>query len=193
MKNRNTVIVAFLLAAVMILGVGYAAVTDTLDITGTLDAGASSEIFNSHVKFVGVRNALGEYVTEYSADGLYTARVNADNDDKASFTVTGLKVQGDTTTITYKITNTSDLRAVITVRSATNSNAAYFEVLYYVNDVECITTPASVTEGTELGTIAPKTGEMTITVKVTLLHTPVENQSATTTFEFVASGEETHI
>ena len=34
MKNRKRVVVAFLLVAVMLLGVGYATLTDVLEITG---------------------------------------------------------------------------------------------------------------------------------------------------------------
>jgi hypothetical protein len=36
MKNRKIVVVAFLLVATMLLGVGYAALTDELTITGSL-------------------------------------------------------------------------------------------------------------------------------------------------------------
>ena len=35
MKNRKVIVTAFLLVAIMILGVGYAAVNNVLDITGT--------------------------------------------------------------------------------------------------------------------------------------------------------------
>lgn len=53
MKNRNTVVVVFLLVAVMLLGVGYAALTDTLTITGNLktDTTVAMDEFNTDVYF----------------------------------------------------------------------------------------------------------------------------------------------
>ena len=37
MKRRKSVVVVFLLAAAMMLSIGYAELTDVLDITGTAD------------------------------------------------------------------------------------------------------------------------------------------------------------
>ena len=55
MKNRKSIVVAFLLVAVMLLGVGYAALTDILDITGSADINqsAAEEAFNEDVYFTG--------------------------------------------------------------------------------------------------------------------------------------------
>ena len=51
MRNRKTVVAAFLLVAVMMLGVGYAALTDILDITGSADVNqsAAEEAFNEDI------------------------------------------------------------------------------------------------------------------------------------------------
>ncbi|MBO5270056.1 MAG: hypothetical protein J6B77_04670, partial [Clostridia bacterium] len=90
MKNRKTVVVAFLLLAVMLLGVGYAALTDVLDITGSADVNqsAAEEAFNEDIFFsAAVANDAGN-----------TASVNADNNDKASFTANNLKGKGDKAT-----------------------------------------------------------------------------------------------
>ena len=95
MKNRKIVIVAFLLAAMMLLGVGYAALTDVLDITGSADVNqsAAEEAFNEDVYFSGaVANESGN-----------TASVNTDNNDKASFTANTLKGKGDKATFTFTI------------------------------------------------------------------------------------------
>jgi hypothetical protein len=81
MKNRKFVVVAFLLVAVLLLGVGYAALSDTLDITGSADVNqsAAEEAFNEDVYFsAAVANEDGN-----------TASINGDNNDKASFTATG--------------------------------------------------------------------------------------------------------
>lgn len=55
MKNRKTIVVAFLLSAVMLMSVGYAALTDVLDITGSADVNqaAAEDSFNEDIKFTG--------------------------------------------------------------------------------------------------------------------------------------------
>jgi hypothetical protein len=62
MKNRKTVVMAFLLVAVMLLSVGYAALTDVLDITGSADVNqsAAEEAFNEDIYFsAAVANQTG--------------------------------------------------------------------------------------------------------------------------------------
>ena len=123
MKNRKTIVVAFLLCAVMLLGVGYAALSDTLDITGSADVNqsAAEEAFNEDIYFsAAVANDAGN-----------TASVNADNKDKASFTAATLKGQGDKVTFTFTIKNDGDVAADITPKfNATqgNTNPEYFKV-----------------------------------------------------------------
>ena len=123
MKNRKTVVVAFLLCAVMLLGVGYAALTDTLDITGSADVNqsAAEEAFNEDIYFsAAVANQTGN-----------TASVNADNNDKASFTAATLKGQGDKVTFTFTIKNDGDVAATVTPKlnaSLGNTNPEYFSI-----------------------------------------------------------------
>ena len=54
MKNRKVIVTAFLLVAVMLLGVGYAAVSDTLSFTGdatiTLTFNGDATISNDQVQ-----------------------------------------------------------------------------------------------------------------------------------------------
>ena len=56
MKNRKTVVVAFMLCAVMLLGVGYAALSDVLDIQGTAQVtqGNAQNAFDGDVYFSAV-------------------------------------------------------------------------------------------------------------------------------------------
>ena len=123
MKNRKIVVVAFLLIAAMLLGVGYAALTDTLDITGSADVNqsAAEEAFNEDVFFSGaVANQTGN-----------TASVNADNNDKASFTAATLKGKDDVVTFTFTIKNDGDVAATVTPKlNATLGNTLpeYFEI-----------------------------------------------------------------
>ena len=123
MKNRKTVVVAFLLISAMLLGIGYAALTDVLDITGSADVNqsAAEEAFNEDIYFsAAVANETGN-----------TASVNADNNDKASFTAATLKGKGDKVTFTFTIKNAGDVDATVTPKlnaSLGNTNPEYFSI-----------------------------------------------------------------
>ena len=169
MKNRKTVVVAFLLVAVMLLGVGYAALTDVLDITGSADVNqsAAEEAFNDDIYFsAAVANQTGN-----------TASVNGDNNDKASFTAKTLKGKGDKVTFTFTIQNDGDVDATVTpTLNATlgNTNPAYFS----------ITSDWSGTAKTL------KAGEsLTYTVTVELLQTPTETIAGSFLIELTAKAE----
>ena len=124
MKNRRNVVVAFLVVAVMLLGIGYAALTDTLDITGSADVNqsAAEEAFNEDIFFsAAVANDAGN-----------TASVNADNNDKASFTAATLKGKGDKVSFTFTITNAGDVDAEVTPKlnvTLGNTNPEYFSIV----------------------------------------------------------------
>lgn len=120
MKNRKIVVVSFLLIAVMMMSVGYAALTDVLDITGSADVNrsAAEEAYNADIYFTGaVANQTGN-----------TASVNADNNDKASFTANTLQGAGDTATFTFTIKNDGDLDATVTPSISSNTNEAHFTI-----------------------------------------------------------------
>lgn len=166
MKNRKTVVVAFLLAAVMLLGVGYAALSDTLDITGSADVNqsAAEEAFNEDIYFkAAVANQEGN-----------TASVNADNKDKASFTAATLKGKGDKVTFTFTIANDGDVAATITPKlNATlgNTNSEYFSIV-------------SDWDGAEKELAAHS--EITYTVTIELLKTPTVTISGSFLVELTA-------
>lgn len=123
MKNRRNLIVAFLLCACLIVGIGYAALTDVLDITGSADVNqsAAEEAFNQDIYFTAA------VANEASVTGS-TASINADNNDKASFTAKGLSSGGDKQTFTFTITNVGDLDAEVTPKISSNTNSTYFNV-----------------------------------------------------------------
>ena len=121
MKKRRSVVIAFLLIAALVMGIGYAALTDVLDITGSADVNqsAAEEAFNQDIHFsAAVANEEGN-----------TASINADNKDKASFTANTLQGKGDKATFTYTIINDGDVDATITPKISSNTNEAYFK--YY--------------------------------------------------------------
>ena len=168
MKNRKGLI-SLMLVAVLLLGIGYAALTDTLDITGSADVNqsAAEEAFNEDIYFsAAVANETGN-----------TASVNADNNDKASFTAATLKGKGDKVTFTFTITNAGDVDATVTPKlNATlgNTNTEYFSIVSDWNGAS--------------KTLAAHS-ELTYTVTVELLKTPTETISGSFLVELTAVAE----
>ena len=198
MKNRKTIIVAFVLVACMLVGVGYAVVFNTMDIGGTASVSReeAEKAFNQDIYFSGV-------VVDgtLDADGVvagdnkgYTANINTNNNDKAQFTVTGLATQGDSVDITFRIENEGDLDADLIAVSHTISNTTYFDVKYYVVGGSVIDVNDTAHNFYTLNAKANPSDPNTyvdIKVVVTLLATPTDHQSLTTTFEFNATSDDT--
>ena len=171
MKNRKTVVVAFLLVAVMLLGVGYAALTDTLDITGSADVNISDleKEFEDDIYFSSAI-ALGDNTTN-------TASVNADNNDKASFSAKELVKKDDKAEFVFTIKNDSAHTVSVTPKlNATlgNTNTEYFSI---VSDWDGSTK-----------TIAPQS-EITYKVTVTLIKDPTSAVSGSFLIELVATAD----
>lgn len=154
MKRRRTLITSLLLVAALALGIGYAALTDVLDINGTADVNqsAAEESFNEDVYF---SNAVAK-------DAGNVASVDANDNDMASFTASNLKGAGDTAIFTFTITNDGDVDAVVTPSLASdgNTNVEYFSIVSDWN-----AQPKTLKAGESL--------EYTVTV--TLLKTPTES------------------
>ena len=137
MKNRKIVVVAFLLAAVLLLGVGYAALTDTLTIIGNahIDLDVANATFDEKIYFSAAE------ATSSNGSGTVedVARFTADD---ATFTVNKLATVGQKSVFTFTITNDSNVDAVITVNSTklsgavnpSNSNEEKFTVEYSYPD-----------------------------------------------------------
>lgn len=165
MKNKRTVIGVFFLVAVLCLGVGYAVVTDILDIQGVANVSATEaeKAFDQDVYFAtAVANVAGD-----------TASVNADNNDKATFTVNSLKGKDDTATFTFTIQNDGDLTANILPKLASNTNSEYFEVKSDWNGVARDLAGGGATE--------------TYTVTVKLLKTPTATVGTSISIELTAT------
>ena len=165
MKNRKGLI-AFMVLAVMLLGIGYAALSDTLDITGSADVNqsAAEEAFNEDIYFsAAVANEEGN-----------TASINSDNNDKASFTAKTLKGKGDKVTFTFTIKNDGDVAATVTPKlNATlgNTNPEYFSL---TSDW------GGAAKTLDAG------GELTYTVTIELLKTPTETVAGSFLVELTA-------
>lgn len=115
MTGTSKIILTIVLAAVLIIGIGYAAINSiTLQITGQLAAAPSDANFT--VKFTDASPSEGNVVAKVTGDK--TATLN----------VSGLTAKGDKVVATYTIQNTSeDLSANLTAE-ASNENDEYFTV-----------------------------------------------------------------
>lgn len=149
MKNKKIFIVVALLIAVLLLGIGYAAISNiTLTISGKATATPAD------ANFV-VRFAETPYPSV--SDGTKVTAERTD-DKTATLNVTGLTAKGDTVTATYTIENASaDLTADLSAAVTNNSNDTYFKVTPTL-------AKSSITAGTET----------TVTVEIELVKTPVE-------------------
>ncbi len=198
MKNRKTIIVGFILVACMIVGVGYAVVVNTLDIGGTASVSReeAEKEFNQDIYFSGVvvNGTLKDGVVANDNLG-YTANINANNNDKAQFTVTGLANQNDSVEIIFRVENAGDLDADLIVVSHTISNTTYFDVEYHVvggSEIDVDDTASKFhTLNAKADPSDPNNTYVDIKVVITLLATPTDHQSLTTTFEFNATSDDT--
>lgn len=175
MRNRKTVVVAFLLVAVMLLGVGYAALTDTLTIIGNahVDIDTANKTFDERVYFSAAEETRSTGTGTTADVASYTA-------DDATYTVNKLAVVGEESEFTFTITNDSNVDATISVADTklsgsanpSNSNAAKFEVTYaYPDDM----------------TIKKQGGTLTVTVTVKLIEPVTSATSATFGIELTAT------
>ncbi len=183
MKNRKKIVVALLLVAVLCLGVGYAALTDSLLVNGTVSflKNATTEAeFAEDVHFVdGSATVNYTGTTTGVSSGVTTAVEDEDADpknvdDKLTITVdnTVLAKAGDKVTISANIINESvDYGAKITLNAATSAGA-------YLGDLYSVT--CAWATGSD-GNIA-KGGTNTNTVEITieLLKTPTEDVAGDT-------------
>ena len=126
MKNRKLVITAFVLVAVLLMAVGFAAMSDDLFITGS--AGITAE--NAESAF-----AEDIYFTKaiMSADkgtAVIEADKNGEANDKITITVAedALKGKDDKVLCAVEITNAGDVDAWVQLDSIVVSNSNYFAV-----------------------------------------------------------------
>lgn len=173
MKNRKFAVVAFLLVAAMLLGVGYATLTDNLVINGTatVTQTTAENEFNQDIYF---SNATT------TSTGV-TAVVEQSDNDKGTITIAdgALKNGGESVTATYTILNNGELDAVVAVPTIENNNPTYFKVETNWGDAD--------------QTLTANGDTIDVTVTITLLQTPVTEQSATFSVSFVATSDDTTI
>ena len=155
--NKKTVVGVVLFLAIVLLAVGFAAITAVnLVITGNTTATPSQENFK--VEFTEVSNT--------SDPEKVVADINDGDATKATMEVSGLTAKDDFVTATYTIQNKStDLSAQLTEVSSENTNNEYFKVETNIAE------PTLLTAGQTT----------TVTVTVTLLKTPISGDETGTT------------
>ena len=131
MKNRRIVVVAILLVAVLCLGVGYAALTDSITATGTIT-------YNQDLVLQWTGNVTGDNATTDTTNG-----------DALAFTVdTSDWVKGAEHTYTVTVTNTSTKYNAtgVAVSAVTNNASANYTVVATISaDTINATATATVT------------------------------------------------
>ena len=152
MKNKKSLLGLGLLALVLVLGVGYAVVSQV-----SLIIGGTATVASSNLKVY--------FINPTTTGGAGTTVAAVENDLKATISVTGLTEVGQVATATYTIENSEkDLKAKITSGTITNNKTDYFEVT------------------TDLGsgkTITENGGTTTVTVSVKLIKMPIDAEDST--------------
>lgn len=158
MKNKRSLLSFGLIALILVLGVGYAAVNGVdLTINGT----ATAQTSDLKVSF--------KKVDAESTGAAKIENTVTDGDVEDTFTITDLALN-ETVTLTYTVQNKeTDVAAVLSEKTAlTNSNKTYFNATYTIDD-------ANIAAG----------GTTTVTVTVTLIKTPVKAEDNAATFNLV--------
>lgn len=156
MRKNKKVIGIILVVALLLIAIGYAAIT-TIQLNISGQAQATPDQANFTVVFSGT--------PQVSDPSKVTAKITSPENLEATIDVKGLTAKGETVTATYTIENTSaDLSAVLSAEEPTNSNPEYFDVSYNIAE------PTTITAGSTT----------TVTVTVELIKTPITGDETST-------------
>ena len=161
MKKKRSMIVLAIFVAVLVLGVGYAAITG---VQLSIDGSASVTNRDLAVSF-----------TNAGATGATCTAAAVNGELEADLTVTGLSAVGQSVTATYTIQNEEDdLDALISLNTVDNPGDQFFEVTTSLDSAD-LTVGAADTE--------------TVTVTVTLIAMPITTADSTATFTITFDAE----
>ena len=186
MKNRKIVVASFLLIAVLLMGIGYAAVSDTFNFDGSakISGDETQSQFDLDVRITAVAKEDKIWVP-YQAGGVVEIEdpdliVNIIDDtgddvqDSAKFQIMGLADAGDYQDIWFKIENESSHATTLKRFDVTETGTGdFFESNYVIYD----------STGTNVVTEIPaKAGDVNgavwVKLTVTLKSTPAEAYEA---------------
>ena len=163
MKKTNKIIITLVIVAMLLLGIGYAAIQNiTLNIEGTATADPSQSNFS--VKFTG---------TPKVSDSTYVTAGITD-DINATISVNGLTQKGQIVSAEYTVQNVStDISADLSV-ATTNSNTEYFTLKSELAKTSLTAGEATTVKVTVELTKTPIAGSVNSTIGVRLTAMPVE-------------------
>lgn len=171
-----------ILVLVVLLSIGFTAVTTTLTINGTLRLGANQDNFKDNLIFTKAELTYSEDVSTEAEEG-ENATISEDG-KSISFTTRTLKNIGSVATLTYDITNNSQYTAEFTGITCKVTNATGADVTSEVNgNTEYITLEAK-DFATESGNIKIKPTEKVEghTLKVGMRKSFVGDETTTTKY-----------
>ena len=187
MKKRRIVVSAFLLLAVLVMGIGFASLTDNLFIKGEaqISTTAAQQDFDADVYFIqegtgkvsntGGSNAIPEGLSE-------TATVGATDNDSVTFNIYSLGKQGEYVIFSFAIQNVStEFDASISLDSGypTTTNSA-FSISYSVDESG---------EGSTGPIVCAAGSTTTVYVKVTLTASPETNVTSAFNVNLTATSQ----
>ncbi len=117
MKNKNkkkTSMKMGIIVAILLLAVGFAAVSTVLVINGTIKITPDQADFDKNVVFTDVSATPAQGVDGHQEDGTYATATTTDNNKTITFTTQVMKDIGETSLLKYKIKNDSQYAAKIT-------------------------------------------------------------------------------
>ncbi len=177
MKNRRNVVIAFLLIAVLCLGVGFAAVSDDLQAYGTMSVTGSDlqDDFNAAVHFANPAADTTGVTATVGADA------NGDADDKLTITVPAgvFTTQGQEIVVTVDIENDN---------AAQSANITFADATF-AGDVPADNPfTVTVTPSNAAATNIDAMGTQPYTITIKLVKIPADDiTDATFTIDFTAT------
>ena len=172
-QNKKTLqIVLIVLIAVLTLGIGYASISAiNLIINGNATANVNQNNFKVH--FTQAQAITG--TTGVSG----TSTIDAQDDTKAMFDVTGLTKVGDYAEAVYIVRNDSNGVGAEISLNLSNTNNEYFKVTETILDNK-LQAGEETTAKVKVEMIkTPITDSVSTSITATLIATPLENDSAT--------------
>ncbi len=104
MRIKRTAIVSFLICAIMAIGIGFAAISKNVEITGTANLGLDASNFKIELVQDG---CSADNEDNVGAEAVGDIKVSSADASQATFVVSGLKNKGDKVIGTFTVTNAS--------------------------------------------------------------------------------------
>lgn len=134
MKNRKSILVVFAILALLCLGIGYAALSDTLVMTGTVLADGSGNKIEEESRFDVDWEKFADPST-IVGNTTFEAGTIDDENDTVTFTVSGFTTKGDTIWVHAYFINNSPENLTANVTSTlevSGTGKEKFSIAHYI-------------------------------------------------------------